>query len=97
MTGLIDWDEAAIRDCSRVLGGTVAEVLGIPISIIKRSDLVNRLLSLYADWRGCIVSECRSRALPYALTFTLDWLVYQKNAPADIHEESLRELISGRV
>ena len=97
VTGLIDWDRAAIRDCAQVLGGVVAEVLGMPSPIEKRTELLRRLLSLYADRRGCTVQECQRRALPFALTATLDWLVYQKNAPAVIHEESLRELTSWPV
>ncbi len=96
ITGLVDWDRAVIRDCSKTIGTAVAEVLGMIIPIGQRAALVERLVSLYADAHGCAASECRARALPHALTRTLDWLIYQKAAPATVHEESLRELLAWR-
>ena len=66
------------------------------ISIRERAALVERLVSSYANAHNCTASECRMRALPHALTRTLDWLLYRKAAPAAVHEESLNLLISWR-
>lgn len=93
LTGLIDWDRASIQDRSRVLGTAAAEVLAMPIPIEQRRVLVDRLLTEYANGLGFDLSECRWRALPDALTRTLDWLCYQKGAPAHVHVESLKELL----
>ena len=85
-----------IRDCSKTVGTAVAEVLGMTIPITERAALVERMVSSYADAHSCTASECRMRALPHALTRTLDWLLYGKAAPAAVHEESLSVLISWR-
>lgn len=96
LTGLIDWDRASIRDRSKSIGTAVAETLAMVIPIEKRRLLVDRLLTEYANGLGFDASECRYRALPHALTRTLDWLCYQKGAPACVHVESLKELLTWR-
>jgi aminoglycoside phosphotransferase (APT) family kinase protein len=97
ITGLVDWDRAVIQDCSKVIGTAVAEVLGMTIAIGDRATLAHKLMRSYADAHGCTANECRLRALPHALTRTLDWLLYQKAAPAKVHEESLKELLAWRA
>jgi len=96
LAGLIDWDRASIQDRSRVLGTAVAEMLALTIPIEQRRVLVGRLFTEYANGLGFDVSECRWRALPDALTRTLDWLCYQKGAPMHVHVESLKELLKWR-
>ena len=93
LTGLIDWDRAAIQDRSVAIGTAAAEVLAMPIPIEQRRALVDRFFKDYATGLRFDVSECRWRALPHALTRTLDWLCYQKGAPAEVHMESLKELL----
>jgi len=96
ITGLVDWDRVAIQDCSIPIGTAVAEVLGMTIPIGERAALAKQLVCSYADAHGCTANECRVRALPQAITRTLDWLLYQKAAPATVHEESLKELLVWR-
>jgi len=96
ITGLIDWDRVAIQDCSKPIGTASAEILCMNIPIEQRAALVKRFLRSYADVHNSTEEECRMRALPHALTRTLDWLLYAKAAPAAVHEESLRELFTWR-